>query len=48
MTTRAIVRPSVNSTSATEARIVWVRSTIVSTFMAAGITAANCGIKALI
>ena len=45
-TTSAMVSASVNSTSATEARIVWVRSTMVSIFMPGGISAPSCGIAA--
>jgi len=42
-TTRAIVSPSVNSTSATEARMVVVRSRMVFTSIAGGIRAVSCG-----
>ncbi len=45
-TTSAIVRANVNSTSATEARIVCVRSTMVSIFIPGGISAASRGIAA--
>ena len=48
MTTRAMVSPRVNSTSATEARIVVVRSSKVRTSMAGGMRAVSCGICALI
>ena len=41
-----MVSASVNSTSATEARIVCVRSTMVSIFMPGGISAASRGIAA--
>ena len=42
-TTRAMVSPSVNSTSATEARMVVVRSRMVFTSIAGGIRAVSCG-----
>ena len=47
MTTRAIVSSSVNSTSCTDAWMVWVRSTIVSTLMDGGTEARACGINLL-
>jgi len=47
-TTRAIVSPSVNSTSATEARMVVVRSRMVFTSIAGGIRAVSCGSWSLI
>src|SRR5215475_12895272 len=47
-TTRAMVNPSVNSTSATEARIVVVRSRIVATSILGGIVAVSAGSRALI
>ena len=43
ITTRAMVSPSVNSTSATEARMVVVRSRMVFTSIAGGIRAVSCG-----
>src|SRR3984957_5114719 len=43
ITTRQMVRRSVNSTSDTEARIVTVRSRMVSTFTAGGMRAVSCG-----
>ena len=46
-TTRKMVRTSVNSTSVTEARIVVVRSSSVSTFIAAGMFAVSLGSCAL-
>ena len=46
-TTRTMVRTSVNSTSRTEARIVTVRSSRGSTFIAAGILAVSLGSCAL-
>ena len=48
ITTRAIESPRVNSTSATEARIVWVRSTMVLTWMEGGMLASSAGSAALI
>src|SRR5262249_1157429 len=47
-TTRAMVSASVNWTSCTEARMVVVRSRMVSTLMAGGIRAVSCGSSALI
>ena len=43
MTTSAIVSISVNCTSATEARIVVVRSLMMSIVTAGGIAACSCG-----
>ena len=48
ITTRAMVSPSVNSTSATEARMVVVRSRMVFTSIAGGIRAVSCGSWSLI
>ena len=48
MTTSAQVRPSVNSTSRTDARMVTVRSRMVSTLMAGGMVAVRRGSCALI
>ena len=48
ITTRAMVSPSVNSTSATEARMVVVRSRMVLTSIAGGMRAVSCGSCALI
>ena len=48
ITTRQMVSASVNSTSSTEARIVTVRSRMVSTFTAGGMRAVSCGNSALI
>ena len=47
-TTRAMVTPSVNWTSCTEARMVVVRSRMVSTWIAGGMLAVSCGSCALI
>ena len=47
-TTRAMVRASVNSTSATDARMVVVRSSMVFTSTAGGMRAVSCGSSALI
>ena len=47
-TTSAMVSASVNSTSATEARMVWVRSTMVSIFMPGGMSESSRGSAALI
>ena len=48
MTTSATVSSNVNCTSATEARMVWVRSEMIETFIAGGIDASSCGSSALI
>ena len=48
ITTRQMVSTSVNSTSSTEARIVTVRSRMVSTLTAGGMRAVSCGSCALI
>ena len=48
ITTRQMVSTSVNSTSATEARMVTVRSRMVSTLTAGGMRAVSCGSSALI
>ena len=48
ITTSAMVSMSVNCTSFTEARMVCVRSTMMSTFISAGMTALSCGIASLI
>ena len=47
-TTRQMVSSSVNSTSTTEARMVTVRSRMVSTLIAGGMRAVSCGSSALI
>ena len=43
ITTRPMVSTRVNSTSATEARMVVVRSRMVSTLIAGGMRAVSCG-----
>ena len=43
ITTSAMVRDKVNSTSSTEARMVWVRSDMTWTLTAGGIAASSCG-----
>ena len=48
ITTRQMVSARVNSTSCTEARMVCVRSTMVSICMPGGMTAARRGMAALI
>ena len=48
ITTRATVSISVNWTSATDARMVWVRSERIDTLIAGGIEASSCGSNALI
>src|SRR4051812_6032484 len=48
ITTRATVRSRVNWTSRTEARIVWVRSLKVVTWIAGGIAAVSWGRAAMI
>ena len=47
ITTRATVSSRVNCTSATEARIVSVRSESIKTLIADGIEASSCGNRAL-
>src|SRR5579862_8763103 len=47
MTTSTTVRPSVNSTSATEARMVMVRSRTVETLTEGGMLAVSAGSRAL-
>ncbi len=47
MMTRATVSSNVNCTSATDARMVWVRSEMTSTLTAAGIEAWSTGIISL-
>ena len=48
MTTSAMVSSSVNWTSATAARMVWVRSLMTSILIAGGIAATSRGSSALI